>query len=232
MSEFIDVSTPEGNFRAYCAKPAAKTAPAIVVLQEISGINADLKATCDWLAGQGFIAVCPDLFWRMEPGVSMSKLDEAEWQKGFQFYQRFDRERGVDDIGATLEAARQLPGCSGKAAVMGFCLGGLMTFLAAARLSPDAAAEYYGGETDRYVNESSKIRCPTVIHLAQADEYMPAEAQRKIIEAVKSNSRIVVHTYAGCRHAFARHNGAHYDAAAAESAHARTLELFRKSLSS
>jgi carboxymethylenebutenolidase len=230
MSEFIDVTTSDGKFRAYCARPAAKTAPAVVVLQEIFGINADLKETCEWLARQGFIAVCPDLFWRMEPGVCMSKLDDAEWQKGFQFYQRFDREHGVADIGATLEAARKLPGCSGKVGVTGFCLGGLMTFLAAARLSPDAAAEYYGGETDKYVAESSKIRCPTVIHLAEADEYMPPEAQRKISETVKSNPRITVHTYPGCWHAFARHNGAHYNAAAAEQANSRTVELFRKSL--
>ena len=230
MSEFIDVTTGDGKFRAYCARPAATTAPAVVVLQDIFGINADLKETCEWLAKQGFIAVCPDLFWRMEPGVSLSKLDEAEWQKAFQFYQRFDREHGVADIGATLEAARRLPGCSGKVGVTGFCLGGLMTFLTAARLSPDAAAEYYGGETEKYVAESSKIRCPTVIHLAEADEYMPPEAQRKISETVKSNPRITVHTYPGCRHAFARHGGVHYDAAAAEKAHARTVELFRKSL--
>jgi carboxymethylenebutenolidase len=77
MSEFIDVTTSDGKFRAYCAKPAAKTAPSVVVLQEIFGINADLKETCEWLAKQGFIAVCPDLFWRMEPGVSLSKLDDA-----------------------------------------------------------------------------------------------------------------------------------------------------------
>jgi carboxymethylenebutenolidase len=230
MSEFIDVTTPDGGFRAYCAKPAAQTAPAVVVLQEIFGINADLKETCDWLARQGFVAVCPDLFWRMEPGVSLSKLDEAEWQRGFQFYQKFDRERGVADIGATLEVARKVPGSSGKAGVMGFCLGGLMTFLTAARLSPDAAAEYYGGETEKYVSEAAGIRCPTLIHLAEADEYMPAEAQHKIIATVKSNSKITVHSYPGCRHAFARHNGAHYNAAAAELANTRTVEFLRKNL--
>jgi len=230
MSDFIDVTTPDGVFRAYCARPAAKTAPAIVVLQEIFGINADLKATCEWLARQGFIAVCPDLFWRIEPGVSLSKLDEAEWQRGFQFYQKFDRERGVADIGATLTLTRKVPGCSGKVGIMGFCLGGLMTFLSAARLSPDAAAEYYGAETEKYLTEAAKIRCPTVIHLAAADEYMPPEAQRKIVDTVKSNSKITVHSYPGCQHAFARHNGAHYDAAAAELANSRTIELFRKNL--
>src|SRR5262249_61375900 len=102
---------PAGNSRAYGASPGAQAAPAVVVLQEIFGINADLKETCEWLAKQGFIAVCPDLFWRMEPGVSMSKLDQAEWQRGFQFYQKFDRERGVADISATLELPRNVPRC-------------------------------------------------------------------------------------------------------------------------
>src|ERR1700761_1368870 len=98
MSQFIDVATADGKFKALCARPAAgKSAPVIVVLQEIFGINDDLKATCEWLANQGFIAVCPDLFWRIEPGVSMSKLNEAEWQKGFGLYQKFDRDKGVAD---------------------------------------------------------------------------------------------------------------------------------------
>jgi carboxymethylenebutenolidase len=230
MSEYIDVATPDGKFRAYCVQPATKPAPAVVVLQEIFGINADMQETCKWIAQQGFIAVCPDLFWRMEPGVSLSKLDEAEWQKGFQFYQRFDRDRGVADIGATLQVARQLPNSSGKAGVMGFCLGGLMTFLTAARQSPDAAAEYYGGETEKYASEATRIRCPTLIHLAEADEYMPAEAQRKIGDTVKSNPKVTVCTYPGCHHAFARHNGVHYDAAAAKLANSRTIEFFKSHL--
>jgi carboxymethylenebutenolidase len=230
MSEFIDVKTPDGAFHAYCARPTAKSAPAVVVLQEIFGINADLEATCDWLAGQGFIAVCPDLFWRMEPGVSLSKLDEAEWKHAFELYQRFDRDRGIADIGATLEVARKLPGGSGKAAVMGFCLGGLMTFLTALRKTPDAAVSYYGGETEKYVGENGKISCPTVLHLAEEDEFMPPQALEQISNAVKPNRKITVYTYPGCRHAFARHNGAHYNAAAAQLANSRTVEFLRAQL--
>jgi carboxymethylenebutenolidase len=231
MSQFIHVSTPDGVFKAHCARPAeAKTAPVIVVLQEIFGINDDLKATCEWLATQGFIALCPDLFWRMEPGVSMSKLNEAEWQKGFGLYQKFDRDKGVADVGATLAVARKLPNSSGKVGVMGFCLGGLLTFLTAARQSPDAAAEYYGGDTESYLGETGKIRCPTLIHLAEADEYMTPEAQKKIRESVKSNSKITLYSYPGCQHAFARHNGAHYNAAAAEQANSRTIEFMRTNL--
>jgi carboxymethylenebutenolidase len=231
MSEFIDVATPDGTFRAYCAKPqGAQTAPAVVVLQEIFGINDDLKATCDTLAQEGFAAVCPDLFWRLEPDVSMSKLDEAEWQRGFGFYQRFDRDKGVADIGATLEVARKLPGSSGKVGVMGFCLGGLMTFITAARKSPDAAVEYYGGETEKYIGEASSIRCPTLIHLAEADEYMPGEAQQTIRAGVKSNPKITLYSYPGCKHAFARHHGVHYDATAATQANSRTAEFLNKHL--
>jgi carboxymethylenebutenolidase len=231
MSEFIDVATPDGKFKAHCARPSGSgTAPVVVVLQEIFGINDDLKATCEWLAKQGFIAVCPDLFWRQEPGISLSKLNDAEWQKGFKLYQSFDRDKGVNDIGATLDVARKLPGSSGKVGVMGFCLGGLLTFLTAARQSPDAASEYYGGDTESYLGETGKISCPMLIHLAEADEYMPAEAQKRIRESVKSNPKITLYSYPGCQHAFARHNGVHYNAAAAEQAHARTIEFMHKNL--
>jgi carboxymethylenebutenolidase len=203
MNDYIDINTPDGTFRAYRALPAVTPAPAVVVLQEIFGINADMKETCQWLAGQGFIALCPDLFWRIEPGLSMSSWSESEWKKGFQLYQAYDRDLGVTDIAATMDAGRKLPQATGKAGVMGFCLGGLMTFLIAARQKPDAAVVYYGGETDKYVAESAAIRSPMLMHLAEEDEFIPPPARQKIIESVKDNPQVQVHTYPGCMHAFA-----------------------------
>ena len=230
MSEFIDIATPDGPFRAYVETPQVAKAPAVVVLQEIFGINVDMKETCAWLASEGFIAVCPDLFWRMEPGVSMSSLNEAEWKKGFGFYQRFNRDLGVADIAATIETARKLPKSTGRVGVTGFCLGGLMTFLTAARKSPDAAVAYYGGETDKYIDEARGITRPLMIHLAEADEFIGPPAREQIIAGVKGNPLVTVHTYPGCNHAFARHHGVHYDAAAATTANARTVAFLKKNL--
>lgn len=155
MGEYRQVPTDDGAFAVYLEMPKKSPAPAVVVLQEIFGINDDMRETCRELANQGFVALCPDLFWRQEPGVALNSWLEAEWKKGLSLYQNFNRDLGVEDTGATISTARSLPECNGKAGVMGFCLGGLMTFLTAARTDVDAASAYYGGETDQYLAEAN-----------------------------------------------------------------------------
>lgn len=230
MNERITIDTPDGSFGAYVAKPAATPAPAIVVIQEIFGINADLRETCDQLAEQGFIAICPDLFWRMEPGVELTDQSKAEWAKAMDFYQKFDIDKGVEDIGAALQTARGHEGSNGKVGVMGFCLGGLMTFLTAARKEPDAAAAYYGGRTNEYVAEFKSVSCPMIMHLGEADEYIPPPAREQITKAAEAHPNVKVYTYAGQNHAFARHRGTHYDEASAKLANQRTYDFFKKHL--
>jgi carboxymethylenebutenolidase len=227
MSNYITVTTNDGSFQAYVARPNAESAPAIVVIQEIFGVNADLRDTCDELASQGYLAISPDLFWRMEPGVDLTDQSEAEWNKGFALYTAFDYDAGVADIAKTLATARALPGASGKVGLMGFCLGGLMTFITAARKSVDASVVYYGGNTEARLDEASKIKSPLLMHLGEEDEYISKDAQRAIIEALRPNSFAQVFTYPGCRHAFARHRGAHYDPDAAALANGRTADFFK-----
>jgi carboxymethylenebutenolidase len=230
MSDFIHIDAADGRFEAYRVLPETTPAPAVVVLQEIFGINADMKQTCGWLASQGFIAVCPDLFWRAAPGLSLSSWSEPEWKRGFELYSAYDRDLGVADVQLTLDACRRMPECSGKVAVMGFCLGGLMTFLTAARGKPDAAVAYYGGDTDRYVGESGNIGTPMLMHLGEEDEFISKAAQQTIRSAVAANPSVRVYSYPGCYHAFARNTGTHYDPGAAHTANARTVEFFRDHL--
>lgn len=230
MSSYITVDTPDGTFRAYIARPGVVPAPAIVVIQEIFGVNADLRETCDELAAQGYFALSPDLFWRMEPGVDISDQSQAEWQKGVALYTAFDFDAGVEDIGRTMSVARSLPGASGKVGLMGYCLGGLMTFLTTARKGADASVAYYGGSTEKHLELASKIRNPLMMHLAEEDEYISKEAQKAIIDALSDNPHAQVFTYPGCKHAFARHRGAHYDKAAAALANGRTADFFRTHL--
>ncbi|MFM0524216.1 dienelactone hydrolase family protein [Paraburkholderia strydomiana] len=230
MGEYQEVRTDDGTFAVYVAMPAKTPAPAVVVVQEIFGINEDMRETCHELAEQGFIALCPDLFWRQEPRVELNSWSEDEWKKGFELYSAFDRDLGVQDAEATIAMARSLPESNGKVGVMGFCLGGLMTFLTAARTNVDAAAAYYGGETDKYLDEASAIHAPTIMHLGTEDEFISPEAQAAIKKAMTDNSNATVHSYPGCNHAFARHTGHHYDSAAAEVANLRTYELFRRAL--
>ena len=129
MRQSLTVHTPDGDFQAYVARPSAATAPVVVVLHEVFGVNDDMRMTCDELAAKGFLAIAPDLFWRQEPGVDLSAWSEPEWKKGLALYTAYDRDQGVKDIQAAVDAARVMPGSSGKVAVMGFCLGGLMAFL-------------------------------------------------------------------------------------------------------
>lgn len=230
--EWIQIAAEDGTFGAHVARPAsaAPSAPAVIVVQEIFGVNADLRATCGELAGQGFVALAPDLFWRTQPRIEMNRLDEEEWKRGFALYQAFDIDRGVRDIAATIAAARELPGTSGRAGVTGYCLGGLLSFLTAARHTVDAAVAYYGGGTDRYVEEGRNLTSPTLLHLAGEDEYIPAQARLRIVSALADNPLVEIHTYPGCNHAFARHRGAHYNVDAAALANARTAAFFSRTL--
>ena len=230
MSEYITIATPDGSFQAYMARPDTLPAPAIVVIQEIFGVNLDLRDTCDALAAQGYLAISPDLFWRLEPGVDMSDQTEAEWKKAFALYTAFDRDTGVADIAATMTAARALPGANGKVGIMGFCLGGLMTYLVTARVGFDASVVYYGGEIEQYLDEADQIKTPLMIHLGEDDEYIPTPAQTAIIAALADNPLTHVFTYPGCKHAFARHRGSHYDAAASALANDRSAEFFERHL--
>ena len=217
-----------GEFAAYLATPSAGEAPGIVVIQEIFGVNEVMRSLADWLAVEGFAALCPDLFWRQEPGIQITDRTDAEWARAFELLQGFDVDKGVDDIASTIDALRGSDACSGKIGAVGFCLGGRLAFLTAARTSVDAAVGYYGVALGGHLNES--VRAPVMLHVATADEFMPAEAQAAVHAALDPNPKVTLHDYAGNDHAFARVGGKHYDRRAAELAHARTLEFLRTHL--
>jgi carboxymethylenebutenolidase len=227
---YIIVVTTDGAFEAYVARPSTLPAPAVVVVQEIFGVNADLRDTCDELAKQGYLALSPDLFWRMEPGVDMSDQTDEEWKKGFALYTAFDYEAGVADVAATMDVARTLPGATGKVGLMGYCLGGLMTFITTARKGSDASIVYYGGGTEKHLDEAPNIHSPLMMHLGEEDEYIPKSAQRAIAEALAGNPLAEIYTYPGQCHAFARHRGKHYNREAATLANQRTTAFLARHL--
>ena len=231
MINQIDIESRDGKFRAYVARPAKLPAPAVVVLQELFGVNADIRATCDELSAQGFLAAAPDLFWRQEPEVDLNVTSDADWQHGLRLYQAYDRDAGVGDIEDTIDAIARLPECSGKVAVLGYCLGALMTFLTAARHKGiDAAVAYHGGDTEKYLGEVGGLNAPLLMHLGEEDEFISKVAQAEIKAALAKKPHATVYSYPGQRHAFSRHNGAHYNAAAATLANRRTSELLNQQL--
>ena len=230
MGESVTIRTPDGEFSAYVARPATNPSPAIVVIQEIFGVNAVMRETTDAFAAQGYLAICPDLFWRIEPGVDISDQSEAEWKKAFELYNAFDVDLGVKDIAATIAHVRQDAGSTGKIGAVGFCLGGLLAFLTATRTDIDASVGYYGVGIERHVGEADKLADPLLLHIAEADQFVPKEAQALIIASLKNHPQVEIHSYPGRDHAFARQGGEHYDAADAATANARTLAFFKKAL--
>ncbi len=230
MDRRIQIPMPDGVLGAYVATPRVTPAPAIVVVHEVFGVNADLRETCDELAAAGYLALCPDLFWRLEPGLELTDQSQAELAKALALYNAFDIDHGVADIAATLEAARRMPKSTGKVGLVGYCLGGLLAFLATARVGADAAVAYYPGNADRYLGEAAGISTPLVVHLAEHDEFIPQQAQQSIAVALDGRGDVEVYRYAGCQHAFARHRGTAYDAAAAARANGRTHAFLARHL--
>ncbi|MDX5330471.1 MAG: dienelactone hydrolase family protein [Caulobacteraceae bacterium] len=228
--ETLQIQTPDGAFSAYVARPAQTPAPAIVVLQEIFGVNQVMRDICDDLAAQGYLAVCPDLFWRIEPGVDITDQSEAEWKKAFELMNAFDPDQGVRDIRAVIAAVREHEACSGKVGAVGYCLGGLLAFLTATRTDADASVSYYGVGIEQRTGEAERLAHPLLMHIAEADQFVPKAAQDLILGALKNHPQVQIHTYPGRDHAFARKGGEHYHAADAETANARTAAFFQAHL--
>jgi carboxymethylenebutenolidase len=231
MMNQITVKGQAGTFSAYIARPKASPASAVIVLQELFGVNADIRKHCDELAEQGFLAAAPDLFWRQEPGVDLTVTSEADWQHGLRLYQAYDRDGGVRDIKDTIEAVRNLPECNGKVALLGYCLGALMVFMTAVRNDGiDAAVWYHGSDTEKYLGEVKGLHAPLLMHLAEEDEFISKAAQAEIKATLAKKPNATVYSYPGQSHAFSRHNGKHYNAAAAHLANGRTSEFLKNEL--
>jgi carboxymethylenebutenolidase len=219
-----------GEFGAYIALPDTTPAPGIVVAQEIFGVNQVMRDICDWLAGQGYVAACPDLFWRIEPGIQLTDKTEAEWARAFELFNLFDVDKGIEDMKKTLAQLRGHEACNGRAGTIGYCLGGKIAYLMATRSDADCNVSYYGVGLDELLGEAWQIRKPLLMHMASKDQFVPPEAQQKIRAALDDHSQISLHVYDGQDHAFARVGGEHYEAAAATLANNRTLAFLKEHL--
>lgn len=219
-----------GTFDAYLALPSNGRGPGIVLLQEIFGVNADMRRIADGYAARGYTVLCPDLFWRQEPGIQLTDQTDAEWARAFELYQGLDEAKAVDDAGAALAFLRQHPACTGKVGAVGFCLGGKLAYLIATRYQTDCSVGYYGVGIENALDESANLHGHLMLHIAAQDAYCSAEAQAKIHAVLDGDARVTIHDYAGQDHAFARVGGAHFNAAAAAQANQRSLAFFAEHL--
>jgi carboxymethylenebutenolidase len=223
------IHAKDGAFAAYVATPDGPGPwPAVVVLQEIFGINHVVRETCDALANEGYMAVAPDLFWRIEPGIDITDRTETELKRAFELFGQFDVEKGVGDIQATIHWTRKRPDCTGRVAAVGFCLGGLLAYLSATRTDADASVAYYGVSLETRLGEVERIRRPFLLHMAELDGFVPPEAQGQIKAAFAENPNITVYAYPGRDHAFCRTGGQNFNREDAELAHERTLSFLKK----
>ena len=220
----------EDRFEAYLAEPSGSPRGAIVVIQEIFGVNEGIRRKCDHWASLGYLALAPDLFWRLEHGVELDPDVPDQFQRALGLMQKFDQDQGIRDIEATLrEARRRLPP-GGKVGAVGYCLGGRLAFMTAARTDSDASVAYYGVGLDGLLGEQHAIARPLMLHIAGADHFVPAEAQRKIHEGLDGHLRVTIHDYPGEDHGFAAEMGQRRSEEAAQLADSRTEAFFAEHL--
>lgn len=219
-----------GSFKAYIALPEVTPAPTIIMIQEIFGINQEMRDKCDEAAANGYIAICPDLFWRIEPGIELVDSVPEQLERAFELFGIFDVEQGINDLKSTLSYARAADDDNGRVGCAGYCLGGKLAYMLACASDIDASVAYYGVGIQDMTDMADGLSNPLLMHIAEEDEFVPPEAQSQIKAALGDNPHITIHSYAGVQHAFARGQGMHYDEAAAAKANARTAEFFNKTL--
>lgn len=229
---WIDIPTLEGDqsFKAYLAEPEGAPRGAIVVIQEIFGVNEGIRRKCDHMAASGYVALAPDLFWRLGPGVELDPDVPDEFQRALALMNRFDQDRGVCDIEAAIrEARRRLPE-GGKVGAVGYCLGGRLAFMTAARTDVDASVGYYAVGLDSLLREKHAISKPLMLHIAGADGFVDKETQAKMHEGLDDHPRVTLHDYPGEDHGFAAEMGKRRSEEAARLADRRTEEFFAEHL--
>ena len=216
-----------GQFDAYLSKPEKGSGPGLVLLQEIFGINPFLRAMADLFAEEGYVAMVPDLFWRMKPGVVLG-YDDKSFGQAFDYYQRFDVDQGIKDTADAVAALRAMPECDGKVGALGYCLGGKLAYLTAARTDVDCSVSYYGVAIEQSLDEVDNISCPMVLHFAEKDGFVPPEAVEQIRDAFSGRSEIEIYSYPGLDHAFATPGRDSYHKPSAMMAYSRSIALLRK----
>jgi carboxymethylenebutenolidase len=217
-----------GTFEAYCAVPESGSGPGILLFQEIFGINDNIRGLCDKLAGEGYVALAPDMFWRIEP--RFERKDEAGFADAIAMVQQLDFALATEDIKATHRHLLGMGECTGKVGATGFCLGGALAYVAATQSKVDASVPYYGSAVNDMLDQVGELDCPTMFHYGNNDPFIPEEKIAEVEQAVAGKPNVVFHRY-DAGHAFSNWDApSMYDEAAATEAWGRTLAFFGQHL--
>lgn len=224
----IDIRTLDGDdsFPAFLAEPARAPRGAIIVIQEIFGINAGIRSKCEHWASLGYLGIAPDLFWRLERGVELDPDVPEQFQQALGLMQRLDQDQAVADIEAAIRDARRRLPAGGRVGAVGYCLGGRLAFMTAARTDIDASVGYYGVGLENLLSEKHAIARPLMLHIAGADHFVTPDKQKLIHEGLDDHPRVTIHDYPGEDHGFAVAFGNRRSEAAAQLADNRTEAFF------
>jgi carboxymethylenebutenolidase len=223
MSETVKLKAADGfEFDAYVARPEGEPIAGLVVVQEIFGVNKHIRSVADGYARDGFLAVAPALFDRVERGVELP-YDGPEAQKGMAIMQKLDISKCLKDIDAALTYARQQTGK--KAGVIGYCFGGLLAWLSATRLTPDVAVGYYAGRIGNYAAETPKA--PVQLHFGKLDTHIPAQQVEQVHAA---HPKVEIHWYENAGHGFNCDMRSSYNPEASALARSRALAFLNHHL--
>ena len=227
------IRIPDGaEFSGHLVLPESGTGPGVVVIQEIFGVNDYIKGACDRLARLGYVALAPDLYWRLEPGIAIDESEAGGLQKAYGFVGRLDFAKAGDDAVAALEHLRGLPEVTeGKAGILGFCLGGGIAYIVAALSDPVTCVSYYGSAIPDALGLAGQVRCPILFHFGGSDDRIPVDKQEAVRNAFAHHPGTEFHVHEGAGHAFDNHNSAvmHHERASRE-AWAETADFLKRTL--
>ncbi|MGC1679553.1 MAG: dienelactone hydrolase family protein [Candidatus Binataceae bacterium] len=218
-----------GRYSGYLALPPGGRGPGLLVFQEIFGVNAHIRATVERWAAEGYVALAPDIFWRVEPGLDLDYTPEG-MQKGRSVRQKLDLEQAMTDIATSLAALRAQPECVGKVGAVGYCFGGLLAYLTAARTDIDVAISYYGGGIDQRADEAKLIKCPIMFHWGEKDGAISAPAREKVRAAMAGHDDAEFYVYRDAQHGFNCDLRASFHPFASQLARSRSIGLLRRTL--
>ena len=230
MTETVQIASfqDDGMIPAYVARPAGPPSAGIIVIPEIFGVNTGIRQKCDKWAEAGYLAVAPDIFWRFAPGVELDPDVPDQLQEAFGYFGQYDPALGVYDIEAAIRWLRSQG--AAKIGCAGYCLGGRLAYMAAARTDIDASVGYYGVMIDQMLGEAHHIAKPLMLHIPVADHFVGPAAQAAIHAALDDHPRVTLHDYPGLDHGFAAEMGARRDKAGAELADSRTVAFLKANL--
>ena len=232
MKSFTEINILGGGgeeFLAYTSQPVSPPKAAIIVIQEIFGVNPGIRAKCDEWASKGYLAIAPDLFWRLRPGIELDPDIPEQLQEAFGLFGQFDQEAGIRDIEATIREARNMVS-GGKVGAVGYCLGGRLAFMTATRTDINASVGYYGVGIDGLLGESNAIAHPLMLHIPKDDHLVPPDAQQRMHAGLDGHPKVTLHDYPGLDHGFATQSGQRRNEAGAQLADGLTEAFFGQHL--